>query len=182
MFYIIGLGNPGEEYKNSRHNAGRMAVELFSRLFAKEQPKKATIIESSEFMNHSGRAVAKYIKSKKMTQSLIVIYDDIDLTLGTIKISYNKNSGGHRGLESVIKTLKTKEFTRIRIGTSPSASAETSAGKAKKPQGEKKVLDFILGKFKPSEQFVLKKVFKTVSQAIQTMMEDGREKAMNQFN
>lgn len=129
-------------------------------------------------MNNSGRAVGKIIKNKKTTQNLIVVYDDIDLPLGTLKISYNKSSGGHRGLESIIKALKTKEFTRIRIGISP----VTPSGKLKKPQGEKTVLDFILNKFKPSELEILKKVFKKVSGAIQTIVGEGRERAMNEFN
>lgn len=174
MFFIIGLGNPGKEYSESRHNAGRMAVEHFK---SKPHPK-VTIIESSEFMNNSGKAVAKFVKSKKAAENLIVVYDDIDLPLGAMKISWNKGSGGHRGLESVIKAVKTKEFTRIRIGISPT----TPSGKLKKPQGEKKVLDFILGKFSPKEKEILKKVFKKASDAISTIVLSGREKAMNEFN
>lgn len=129
-------------------------------------------------MNNSGRAVGKMIKSKKAAEKLIVVYDDIDLPVGSLKISYNKSSGGHRGLESIIKTLKTQEFIRIRIGIAPT----TPSGKLKKPSGEQKVLDFILGKFKPTEMEVLKKVFKKATEAIQTLVEEGREKAMNQFN
>ena len=129
-------------------------------------------------MNHSGKAVAKFVKSKKAAENLIVVYDDIDLPLGTIKISYNKGSGGHKGLESVVKALKTKEFVRIRIGISPA----TPTGKIKKPEGEKKVLDFILAKFKPAEKEILKKVFKNVSEALEILITNGRERAMNQFN
>lgn len=175
MFYLIGLGNPGEEYKESRHNTGRQAVEFFSK---KIESKKIKIIESGEFMNHSGKAVVKFIKSKKVAQSLIVVYDDIDLCLGTIKISYNKSSGGHRGLESIIKALKTREFIRIRIGIAPS----TPSGKIKKPAGEQKVLDFILSKFSPKESEILKKVFKKVVEAISKIVEEGRERAMNLYN
>lgn len=175
MFYLIGLGNPGEEYAESRHNTGRMAVDFFNQ---KNPNKKIKTIESGEFMNNSGRAVGKIIKSKKVAEKLIVVYDDIDLPVGSLKISYNKSSGGHRGLESIIKTIKTKEFTRIRIGIAPT----TPSGKIKKPSDEQKVLDFILGKFKPTEMEVLKKVFKKASEAIQTIVEEGREKAMNVFN
>lgn len=129
-------------------------------------------------MNNSGRAIAKFIKTKKAAENLVVIYDDIDLPLGTMKISYNKSSGGHRGLESIIKALKTKEFTRIRIGISPA----TPKGKIKKPKGENKVLDFILGKFKPTELEILKKIFKRSSEALKTLILEGRERAMNEFN
>ncbi len=175
MFYIIGLGNPGEEYKGTRHNTGKMAVEFFAK---KNIAKNVKIIESGEFMNNSGRAVAKFIKSKKAAQNLIVVHDDIDLPLGTMKISFNKGVGGHRGLNSVVKAVKTKEFTRIRIGISPS----TPSGKIKKPEGEKAVIDFILGKFTPKQTEVLKKTIKKASEAIQTLITDGRDRAMNMFN
>jgi PTH1 family peptidyl-tRNA hydrolase len=175
MHYIIGLGNPGEEYAQSRHNTGRMAVENYK---LQTNSKKVKIIDSGEFMNNSGRAVAKHVKSKKAAHDLIVVYDDIDLPLGTIKISWDKGSGGHRGLESVVKALKTKEFTRVRIGIAPT----TPSGKIRKPSGEKAVLDFILSKFKQSEIPMLKKTLKKASEAIQTIVEEGREKAMNEFN
>ncbi len=185
MFYIIGLGNPGKEYEKSRHNTGRMAVSSLAEdldlppfeldpkaksLVSKN--KRITLILPETFVNKSGTSATFFVKSKKTAANLIVAYDDIDLPLGVIKISWNKNSGGHRGLESIIKALKTKEFVRVRVGISPQ----------KKPQGEKAVLDFILGKFKPSEETVLKKVLKTASVAIQTIVEEGRERAMNQFN
>jgi peptidyl-tRNA hydrolase, PTH1 family len=177
MFYIIGLGNPGEEYGGTRHNTGREAVIFFEEK-NKLPAKKFSIIHTNEFMNNSGRAVAKIIKSKKAAQNLIVVHDDIDLPLGSIKISYNKGVGGHRGLSSVAKAVKTLEFVRIRIGVSPA----TPKGKIKKPVGEKAVIDFILGKFKPSEAEIMKKVFKRVSEAIQSLILDGRDRAMNLFN
>lgn len=189
MFFIVGLGNPGEEYRESRHNTGRMAVELFERTSHPDlsfgKGGKATIINSSEFMNNSGKAVVKFIKSKKAAQNLIVVYDDVDLPLGTMKISFNRSSGGHRGLESIIKALKTREFTRIRIGISPT----TASGKIKKAgsnlppkQSEKAMLDFILGKFKPSEIEILKKILKKASLAIESLILSGRDRAMNEFN
>ncbi len=181
MTYIIGLGNPGNEYAETRHNTGRMFVDKIlksDKFLDSKIAKKIKIIDSEEFMNNSGKAVAKVIKSKKAAENLIVVYDDIDLGLGTIKISYDKGSGGHRGLESIIKAVKTREFTRIRIGISPA----TPKGKVKKPEGEKKVLDFILGNFSASQKEILKKVFKTVSEAISAIVEEGRERAMNGYN
>ncbi len=178
MFFLAGLGNPGEKYALSRHNAGRQAVDYFEVRSSKLETRKLKIIESPEFMNNSGRAIAKFVKSKKAAEKLIVVYDDIDLPLGSMKISWDKGSGGHRGLESVIKAVKTKEFIRIRIGVSPS----TPSGKIKKPQGEKKVLDFILGNFSPKEKEILKKVFKKASEAIEVIVSEGREVAMNKFN
>lgn len=191
MFYIIGLGNPGNEYSRSRHNTGRMAVsKLASDLdlpdfeFDKKsnalvaKNKKVTCILPETFMNKSGQSAGYFIKSKKAAENLIVVYDEIDLPLGTLKIVFNRGSGGHKGLESVVRAVKTKEFTRVRIGVSPS----TASGKTKKPQGEEKMLNFILGSFKPTEEADLKKVLKKTSEAIQMMIEEGREKAMNEYN
>ena len=135
------------------------------------------------FMNKSGDAVSCFVKpklktSKKGLENLIVVHDDIDLPIGTMKISYNKGTGGHRGLDSVVKAVKTKEFVRVRIGI----SSATPKGKIKKPQGEDAVIDFILGKWKPSEMEIMKKTFKKSSEAIQTLATLGRDKAMNMFN
>lgn len=184
MFYIVGLGNPGEEYEGTRHNTGREAVEFFESK-SKISPKKLSVIHSNEFMNNSGKAVAKVIKSKKAAESLVVVHDDLDLPIGKIKISYNKGIGGHRGLNSVVKAVKTLEFTRIRVGISPT----NAKGQAKKPgmglspkAAEKAVIDFILGKWKPKEKEIMKKVFKQVSEAVQTIVSEGRDKAMNMFN
>lgn len=199
MYYIFGLGNPGEEYKNTRHNTGRMALEVFAKkigadfafnkkanaevALGSEGKEKVTLVTPNTFMNKSGAAVSAFVKpkakgSKKGLENVVVVYDDLDLPLGTIKVSYNKGTGGHRGLESVAKVLKTKEFVRIRIGVSPA----TAKGLAKKPIGEEKVLDFILGKFKPSEKDELKKVFKTVSEALSCIVTEGYVAAMNRFN
>ncbi len=171
---IFGLGNPGKEYEGTRHNAGKEAALRLKDL----DIKKVKVVESEEFMNNSGRAIAKVVKAKKDAEKLVVIYDDLDLGLGTVKISFNKGSGGHRGLESVIKAVKTREFTRVRIGVSPT----TASGKVKKPEGEQKVLDFILAKFKPTEQETLKKVYKKVAQIVETIVTEGRDRAMNEFN
>jgi peptidyl-tRNA hydrolase, PTH1 family len=184
MFYIVGLGNPGEEYEGTRHNTGREAVEFFEKK-NELSPKKLQIIHSNEFMNNSGKAVGKVIKSKKAAENLIVVHDDLDLPIGKIKISFNKGVGGHRGLNSVVKAVKTLEFTRIRVGISPA----TAKGQAKKPganmspkAAEEAVVDFILGKFKSKETDVLKKVFKKINEAVQTLVTEGRDKAMNLYN
>ena len=112
MYIIVGLGNPTEEYAHTRHNSGRMAVDFVS----KNAKTEAKFIFPDTFMNKSGSFVAKIVKSKKAAEKLIVIYDDLDLPLGSLKVSYNRSSGGHRGLESIIKALKTEAFIRIRIG------------------------------------------------------------------
>jgi PTH1 family peptidyl-tRNA hydrolase len=173
MHIVVGLGNPGEEYACTRHNAGRIAAALVA-----EKVKGVKVLEPDTYMNHSGKFVAKHVKSKKAAEKLIVIYDDLDLPLGTMKISYNRSSGGHRGVESIIKALKTEAFIRIRIGISPA----TPSGKLKKPIGEKEVEKHILGEFKPKEEEVLKKVFKNAVAAVETIQEEGLQAAMTEFN
>lgn len=204
MRYIVGLGNPGEEYELTRHNAGRMAVLEFVKKQKLGEPEfdkklnaltsdgkisnpankkssagkeKFQIILPETFMNKSGNALKNIITSAKKAESLIVVHDDIDLPLGKIKISFGKSSGGHKGVESVIKAVKTKNFTRIRIGI----SAATPAGKIKKPSG-KKLLDYIVGKFKPAELAEMKKAAKKVVEALETTVAEGTEKAMGEFN
>jgi len=188
---IVGLGNPGAEYENTRHNTGRMILDIFRQknnlpewqedkklksLISKKN--KITLLLPETFMNKSGEAIAKIIKSKKAAESLVVIHDDLDLPLGRFKISFNRGAGGHRGVQSIVKTLKTEAFTRIRVGI---ASA-TPSGKIQKPIGEKAVIDFILGKFKDKELETFKKIAKKISEAIDMIATKGREKAMGIYN
>lgn len=160
-YTIVGLGNPGEEYALTRHNTGKMAVEALLKrdIFAK-------YIHLDTFMNKSGVGVAKAIKSKKAAEKLIVIYDDLDLPIGTVRLSFNRGSGGHKGIESIIRAIKTKEFIRIRIGI------------GKKNDVEK----HILSKFTPKEMLELKKVFKRVGDAVETIVDEGLDKAMTLHN
>lgn len=192
---IVGLGNPGEKYASTRHNAGRMAVEFFAKtkkLNGWREDKKSNslaaaglvgktavaIVLPETFMNKSGSTVGKFVKSVKAAERLVVVYDDLDLPLGKFKLSFDRGSGGHKGLESIMRTLKTKKFTRVRIGVSPS----TAAGKVRKPEGKKVVNNFILTKFRSHELEELQRVFKRVADALEMTVVEGRERAMNQFN
>ena len=195
MAYIfVGLGNPGEEYKETRHNTGRMLVEWFGKSLEAEWKldKKlnatvakvklgktpVTLVLPETFMNNSGKSVKPLVTSVKAAEKLLVIYDDLDLPFGTNKISFNKSSGGHRGLESIIKNIKTEKFARVRAGISPT----TPSGKIKKPKGEDAVTKVILGKFKEEDLKELKKLSKKVNEALEVFVEDGIEKAMTGFN
>lgn len=195
MAYIIaGLGNPGEEYENTRHNTGRIILDFVQKEYggdfsfnkklnakvseAKVGKEKVTLVAPETFMNLSGKSIAPLVKSIKAAEKLVVIYDDFSLPLGKIRISYNRSSGGHNGLESIIKAVKTEAFVRIRIGTAP----ENSKGNAKLINGEDKIEKFILGKFKEDELKELKKVAKAVVEAVAVLIKDGRDRAMSQFN
>lgn len=203
MYYIVGLGNPGEEYMDTRHNAGRIAVEKFVELndlpefvankkavglisqgeIMSEKGVRPKVVEKimailpNTFMNKSGSSVLPFIKSAKKAETLIVVHDDLDMPIGKIKILFNRGSGGHKGVESVRRAVKTDAFLRIKIGISPA----TAKGKARKPDNEK-ILDFIIGKFKKPELEEIKAVSKKVSDAIRTIILSGREKAMSEFN
>jgi len=185
---ILGLGNPGEEYKGTRHNTGREAVLYFAEkqgfdnfdldkkanaLTAEGKMGKSKILIAlpETFMNKSGYSAVKLIRPKKELPELVVLHDDLDIPLGKFKISYGKNSGGHKGAESIMRALKTKNFVRVRVGISP-----------KHKPGQKEILKFIIGKFKPAEYEILKKVFKKISEALEVMATDSLEKAMSEFN
>ena len=192
---LVGLGNPTEEYKATRHNTGRSFVEYFGKtnvIDTWEKNKKANatvtrgeyagekvvLILPDTFMNRSGNAVIAYVKSKKSAEKMIVVYDDLDLPLGSMKISFGRSSGGHRGIDSIVRTLKTKDFVRIRVGVSPT----TPSGKLKKPKGEEAVVDFLMKPFRKQEQETLKKVRARVLEAISVLISEGRAVAMNRFN
>src|SRR3989304_7466691 len=173
MKLVVGLGNPGTEYENTRHNTGRIMVGILEKKFeGKKDKSKIKFLMPDNFMNNSGKAVAPLIKSKKDLKDLVVIYDDIDLPIGKMKISFNRSSGGHNGLGSIIKALKSEEFLRIRIGTSPT----TPSGKIRKPKGEKAVLNFLLGKYKKNELDKLRKLSKKVTEALEIIFTEGKEK------
>lgn len=192
---VVGLGNPDEEHVHTRHNAGRMAVEYFAKEkklgeWKDDAKTKSFVIRGAvgktlvacilpnTYMNKSGNAVQHFVKSVKAAEKLVVVYDELDLPLGTIKISFDRGSGGHRGVESVTRAVKTKAFARVRIGISP----VNAAGETKKPQGEKDVEKFILGEFKSGELSALKAALKRTSEALEKIIVEGREKAMNAFN
>lgn len=195
---FAGLGNPGEGYEESRHSIGRSILLNLSQKppaeievgeWRTDKKLKAQIAEGKlaknkfrlllpeNFMNNSGGSIKPLIKTKKEAHDLVVIHDDLDLPFGSIKICFNRGSGGHKGVESIVKALKTNEFIRIRIGVSP----VTPSGKTKKPDSEK-VVDFVIAGFKPSEQEVLKKITKKVKEIIVSLINDGLEKTMNSFN
>lgn len=195
MKIIVGLGNPDDKYKNTRHNIGRDFVESFRKKNKFENwsfhKKSNSLISEGElngenillilpqtYMNNSGKAIMNFVKTKKQAAETLVVYDELDLGVGKLKISFNKNSGGHKGVESTIKLIKTKEFPRLRIGIAP----VTPSGKVKKVLGEDAVVKHVLTKFKPSELEELKKVEKNVLKAIDLFIEKGHVLATNDIN
>lgn len=194
-FVIVGLGNPGKEYEKTRHNAGRLAVELFAKQEGFEPfvykktadalvsegtvgKEKVVLVLPETFMNKSGKSVMAFVKSVKGAKNLLVIQDELDIPLGTLKMVFGRNSGGHKGVESIMRAIKTKEFARIRIGI----SGEGKKHQAKKPSGEEKVVKHVIGKFKPAEEALLKKMLKKTVSSIHLFITEDMEKATQEAN
>ena len=189
MILVIGLGNPGEQFKKTRHNIGREIAEEFARAalgapaaafrFEKKwnaevaeikiDREKIAILLPDTMMNKSGSAVApaaRFYKTKP--KNIFVIHDDADIPLGSAKLSFAKNSAGHKGVESIIRALKTKEFWRLRIGI---------AGKRDVPAER-----LVLKKFTPDESRIMKKITKKTIEALRAIATDGPERAMITYN
>ncbi len=192
-YIILGLGNPGSEHENTRHNAGRAAAKAFAKTHGfpvfEEQKKMAALVSENTadkttillvlpetFMNHSGKtASALKIPFKRVPEKLIVMHDDLDLPLGTVKIIKNRGSAGHKGVESIMRALKTKDFSRIRIGIAKPKDIVKS-------QTKETVHKIIIGKLPPAEKLLLQKGIKKAADALTAIAEQGVEQAMNKFN
>ena len=186
MHLIIGLGNPGEEYKNTRHNVGFWIVEKIAKnnevgfefnkklnaeitkisRFNLETGQKShtkgpvVLIKPQTFVNKSGEAVKRaklFYKTKN--EDIVVVQDDLDIEFGNFKLSFGKDSGGHRGVQSIIDHLKTNKFWRLRIGTANRKLVTARHQRTLKSKKEA-VGQFVLSKFTPVEQQELKKVIK----------------------
>ncbi len=176
MKLIIGLGNPGAEYDNMRHNVGFEIVDMISKIaggaykFDKKTNadiakadfagQKVVLAKPQTFINKSGEAARKLkFQYKVKAEDIVVIHDDLDIEFGSYKMSLGKDAGGHRGVQSVIDHLKTNKFWRLRIGT---ANRKLTSARNQKTLKDRKeaVKHFVLAKFTPAERTELKKVIK----------------------
>lgn len=192
---IIGLGNPGPKYQNSRHNLGFMVLDKLAKEmlplgktnWRMDQKANASVIhitpevifaKPQTFMNASGfsvRLISRYLNIS--TSSIWVVYDDVDLPLGKMKIRFGGASAGHHGVESIMQELKTDKFLRFRLGI-----GRPGRGIKDKNRTAKDVEDYVLEKFGQGEGGETKKMIKKAIQAIQIALKDGSDKAMNRFN
>jgi PTH1 family peptidyl-tRNA hydrolase len=184
-FLIVGLGNPGREYKNSRHNAGfmvvdRLAVQLdvsFNRVKSKALVTEARysdhyciLAKPQTYMNLSGQSVSELMRFYKIPLSnLLVVHDDIDLPFGTIRLRPSGGSGGHKGMMSIIERLASQDFPRLRIGIN-------------RPPGRMEASDYVLQDFSPQEMQLLPEILDRAAQAVLTFLTEGIEQAMTRFN
>lgn len=161
MKLIIGLGNPGRKYKKTRHNIGFMIIDELKRHMSK---KDAILLKPQTFMNNSGKEVKAVIgKNKINTENIIVIHDDIDLPFGTIRVSQDSSSAGHKGVQSIIDEIGTRAFTRLRIGI---RSKEKPAASRRASQNENLLAGFVLEKFTKQEKKQLKQIIKEAVETI----------------
>jgi len=185
MKLIVGLGNPGVKYAGNRHNIGFQSVDRlaethglrFNRLQHKARvatgnigDQRVVLAKPLTYMNLSGQAVVPLLHGYKIPQSnLLVLYDDLDLPLGTIRIRPNGGSGGHKGMQSIIQQLGSEDFPRLRIGIGRPPSGWDSA-------------DYVLSNFTPDEQSLLPGIYDRVIAAVETWIREGITVAMNRFN
>lgn len=192
---IVGLGNPGNQYENSRHNVGRKVAKEFAVqekctdfVYQKKsdahvstgtlQNVPVEIALPDTMMNRSGKSVMQFVRSKNAAKKLVILRDDLDLPIGTIKMSFGRGSGGHKGVESIMSALKTKDFAQIKIGISPT----TQKGKLQKPSGDEKVISHVLGKFSPKERKSIARANARAIEALGVFISDGIEEAMRFAN
>ena len=181
---IVGLGNPGRQYSRTRHNVGFMCVDgiaqkhrlpPYHRLFKAQVTdglvagKRVVLAKPQTFMNLSGESVRSLLGWYRLShEDLLVIYDDLDLPLGRIRLRERGSSGGHRGVQSIIQCLKTQEFPRLRIGI-----ARPGAGGA---------ADYVLATFTPDEKPIVGAALSRAIEAVETVLTQGIVAAMNKYN
>ncbi|HPR34745.1 MAG TPA: aminoacyl-tRNA hydrolase [Anaerolineaceae bacterium] len=182
---IVGLGNPGLAYRRTRHNFGFLAIDKLAnelnipvkRLKFKAMigegrfgDNKVVLVKPLTFMNESGRAVAPLLRFFKLPlTNLLVIHDDLDLPLGTLRLRPSGGTSGQRGMASIITQLGTQEFPRMRLGIG-------------RPPGQMDPVDYVLKDFHPSENELKKIVLQTAVEASQTFINEGLTTTMNKFN
>jgi PTH1 family peptidyl-tRNA hydrolase len=191
MKLIVGLGNPGKTYAHNRHNAGFRCLNYFARLhsirfdhrqcrarvvLAEVRGEKLLLAKPRTFVNLSGDSVACLVRKHEITlNDLLIIYDDLDLPLGKIRLRQSGGSGGHKGMNSIISALGSEDFPRIRVGIG-------------RPQGEKQpvsedaIVNYVLSDFSRQEEAIIKPVIVTVAEAIDCFLTQEIEAAMSKFN
>lgn len=184
-YLIVGLGNPGAEYQNTRHNVGFRAVDLLAerhRIDTRKTQKRAfvghgrigdmpvALAKPITFMNLSGESIAALLRAFDLQPAdVIVVTDDVDLSTGRLRVRPSGSAGGHNGLKSVIEHLRTEDFPRIRIGVG-------------RPKGERAMIDHVLSKFERTELEPIAQAIESAADAVETILSEGVEAAMNRFN
>lgn len=183
MWAVVGLGNPGRKYQRTRHNIGFMVLEQLALAHGFKPTEKklyisakgsigeqdVLLMEPLTFMNLSGLAVREFLRRFRLSpESLVVIHDDLDIATGRLKIKAGGSSGGHRGVESIIQNIGSKDFVRVKIGI----------GRDEEIPAE----EFVLSRFKREELTAMRQSVKDASDAVLCILQEGTARAMNRFN
>ena len=185
-YVIVGLGNPGSQYAFTRHNAGRMAVEAFARAegfpaFKKKflqhasvsvgevDGVKVTLVLPEVYMNTSGKAVVPFVKNPHQAEKLLVVRDELDLPVGSIKMTgFGRGSGGQNGVESIMRAIKTKNYAQLKVGIARSADGDTSK--------------HVLSTFRPDDRDALEAGLRRAGESMRIFITQGLEEATRRAN
>lgn len=183
MFLIVGLGNPGSEYRNTRHNIGFEVIDLLANKYSisVERAKfkglygegyiaseKVILLKPSTYMNLSGESVSEIMNFYKIPcENVIIIYDDISLQVGRLRIRLKGSAGGHNGIKSIIKHMSTDVFPRIKVGVG-------------EPNHD--IVSHVLGRFTREENEILAKVYPAAIDAVVEIIKNDGTEAMNKYN
>ncbi|WP_291632589.1 aminoacyl-tRNA hydrolase [Clostridium sp.] len=183
MYLVVGLGNPGDEYRHTRHNVGFDVIDLmadkynvhvnrikFKGVYGEVNitGEKVILLKPSTYMNLSGESVREAASFYKIpNENIIIIHDDISLDAGKLRIRSKGSAGGHNGLKSIIESLSSDIFVRIKIGVG---------------QPERSLIPHVLGRFSKEDRVLVEKIFEATIKAAQTIIAEGCTEAMNQFN
>jgi PTH1 family peptidyl-tRNA hydrolase len=184
MYIIVGLGNPGKKYENTRHNMGFLAIDLLADKYGIEVNKlkfkslvgegriageKVLLVKPQTYMNLSGEAVRAALDFyKEDFQNLIVIYDDLDIPTGTMRIRKKGSPGTHNGMRNIKQHIQTDDFPRIRIGIGSERKGD--------------LIDYVIGSISKNEQMLLDESINKAAEGAAAIVEKGIEKAMNEYN
>ena len=192
MKLIVGLGNPGRGYARNRHNIGFMCLGDFARKqgirFDRKRGKARTgigevagegviLARPQTFMNLSGESVSRLVSGFDIAlDDLLVVHDDLDLSLGKIRLRRGGSSGGHKGVDSIISSLGSQDFPRLRVGIGRPASSENHS------ENGEGIISYVLSDFTPVEKQIVAQVIPRVSEAMLYLLTDGLLPAMNRYN
>lgn len=185
MYLIVGLGNPEKDYSNTRHNMGfdvineltnitgiKVTKSKFEALYGMGEinGKKVILVKPQTYMNLSGESVIKFKKFYKLSnKDIIVIYDDIDLELGEIRLKPKGSSGTHNGMKSVVDNLQTEKFIRVRVGIGS-------------PENKDDMINYVIGAIPKREKEILEESVKKAAQSVIEILDNGIDIAMNKYN
>lgn len=184
MYLIVGLGNPENEYSNTRHNIGFWTINEIAKMNNIEvnknkfkglfgtgiiQGKKVILLKPQTYMNLSGESIKEVVDFYQIKENIIVIYDDIDTEKGRIRIRKKGGAGSHNGMKSIVENMKTIDFSRIRVGIG-------------KPELKNDMINYVIGKIPQEEQEILIQGAKKAAMAVEEILKNGIDIAMNKYN